>query len=213
MNITTLQYAKTIWDYHFLQESLSKADCILVLGSHDIRIAEYACDLFQQSFAPYIAFSGASNFFTSKIYSSTEAEAFAEVALRRGIPREKMLVENQARNTEENLRLSEALLKIQHLNFESFILVQTPNMLRRVKATALKVWPNKKFIVTSHPISFEQAPHAYLTEEMFIHEIVGDLQRILLYPERGFQVPQLVPDKVMKAYKSLLELGFTGNLI
>ncbi|MBA2405379.1 MAG: YdcF family protein [Bdellovibrionales bacterium] len=208
-----LELAKTIWDFHFIQEPLSAADCIVVLGSHDLRIAEYACDLFNKGLAPYIIFSGATNFFTAKIFSSTEAEVFAAVASAKGIPEKSIIIENKARNTEENLKFSQALATAQNLCFNKLILVQTPNMLRRVKATALKLWPEKTLLVSSHDIPFESCTHAFLTEEMFIHEIVGDLQRVILYPKIGYQVYQEVPAKVLQAYATLLERGFTGNLI
>lgn len=40
--------SQAIWDYHHLDHSLKKADCIFVLGSHDTRVAEYAASLFLQ---------------------------------------------------------------------------------------------------------------------------------------------------------------------
>ena len=207
-----LELAKIIWDYNFLKEPVSQADCILVLGSHDIRIAHHACDLYHQGLASYIAFIGAVNQFTSKIYPSTEAEAFAAVAISRGIPLERIIVENRSRNTGENFLLTGLLLEKEQLPFQRFIILQIPNMLRRVKATALKLWPTKSFSVTSHAIQFEAGPHDFLTEEMFVHEIVGDLQRILVYPGLGFQIFQEVPPAVLQAYHSLVERGFTGNL-
>jgi len=50
--------AKIIWDYHHIGHKLEKADCILVLGSSDIRIAEYGAKLFFDGWAPLIIFSG-----------------------------------------------------------------------------------------------------------------------------------------------------------
>lgn len=32
--------ARKIWDYHLLYHKLEKADCILVFGSRDTRVAE-----------------------------------------------------------------------------------------------------------------------------------------------------------------------------
>ncbi|MFX1547197.1 MAG: hypothetical protein ACFFCU_13430, partial [Promethearchaeota archaeon] len=50
--------AKIIWNYHHMNHKLEKSDCILVLGSHDIRVAEYAASLFLEGWAPIIIFSG-----------------------------------------------------------------------------------------------------------------------------------------------------------
>jgi hypothetical protein len=43
--------------------------------------------------------------------------------------------------------------------------------------------------------------------------MVGDLQRIRLYPEKGFQIYQEIPENVMKAYEQLISMGFNKHLI
>ena len=43
--------------------------------------------------------------------------------------------------------------------------------------------------------------------------LVGDTQRIWLYAEKDFAVPQDVPDDVMSAYDRLLAHGFTERLL
>jgi len=43
--------------------------------------------------------------------------------------------------------------------------------------------------------------------------MVGDFQRILVYPEKGFAAPQLVPDEAMDAFDLLVLNGFTQHLI
>jgi hypothetical protein len=43
--------------------------------------------------------------------------------------------------------------------------------------------------------------------------MVGDLQRIRVYPARGFQIEQDVPVNVLDAYNQLVAAGFTKHLI
>ena len=43
--------------------------------------------------------------------------------------------------------------------------------------------------------------------------MTGDLQRIRLYPEKGFQIYQEIPGEVWEAYEELLARGFIKNLI
>jgi hypothetical protein len=43
--------------------------------------------------------------------------------------------------------------------------------------------------------------------------MVGDLQRIRLYPEKGFQIHQDIPDDVWDAYEELVKAGYTKYLI
>lgn len=43
--------------------------------------------------------------------------------------------------------------------------------------------------------------------------LVGDTQRIWLYAERGYAIPQPVPDDVHNAYRELVAAGYTSRLI
>jgi len=55
-----------IWDYHCLGNSLDgiKADFVFALGSHDLRVAERAADLYLAGHAPYLLLSGGLGNFT-----------------------------------------------------------------------------------------------------------------------------------------------------
>ncbi len=205
--------AQTIWDYHHMNHQLKKADCIFVLGSHDTRVAEYAADLFLQGLAPYIIFSGGLGSLTVDIFKKPEAEIFADIALAKGIPKDKMIIENKSTNTGENVQFTREILKQRGLDFNSFILVQKPYMERRAYATFKKIWPEKEFIVTSPPINFVDYPNNEISKERVINIMVGDLQRIKVYSERGFQIFQEIPDNVWEAYKKLIKYGFTAHLI
>jgi hypothetical protein len=52
-----------------------------------------------------------------------------------------------------------------------------------------------------------------LTREDVISIMVGDLQRIRLYPEKGFQIPQEIPDDVWTAFEELVRLGYDRHLV
>ncbi|HWI60139.1 MAG TPA: YdcF family protein, partial [Bacillota bacterium] len=41
----------------------------------------------------------------------------------------------------------------------------------------------------------------------------GDLQRILIYPERGFMIPQEVPANVREAFDVLVAAGYRQHLL
>ncbi|HEU4606748.1 MAG TPA: YdcF family protein, partial [Chitinophagaceae bacterium] len=49
--------------------------------------------------------------------------------------------------------------------------------------------------------------------EMVINIMTGDLQRIRLYAEKGFQIYQDIPEAVWKAYERLVALGFNRQLV
>lgn len=43
--------------------------------------------------------------------------------------------------------------------------------------------------------------------------MVGDLQRIKIYPSLGYQIYQEIPDQVWAAYEELVARGYTEHLI
>ena len=86
-------------------------------------------------------------------------------------------------------------------------------MERRSLATFEKNWPGKQFVVTSPQISFEDYPTGEISLEKVINIMVGDLQRIKIYPAKGFQTHQIIPDDVWQAYERLVELGFDKQLM
>jgi uncharacterized SAM-binding protein YcdF (DUF218 family) len=132
-----------------------------------------------------------------------------------GVPTEKILTENRSTNTGENIALSHELLRKHGITARRMILVQKPYMERRAYATFLKQWPGDPvdLAVTSPQLSFEDYPNAAVSLEHVIQIMVGDMQRIRVYAEKGFQVHQDIPDEVWNAYEQLVERGFTDHLI
>ncbi|MFA6534555.1 MAG: YdcF family protein [Patescibacteria group bacterium] len=205
--------AQIIWDYHLLHHQLKPAEAILVLGSHDLRIAEYAAQLFLQGYAPLLICSGGLGHLTKNIWTEPEADQFAKIAIKLGMPQDKILIENQSTNTGENIIFTRQLLAGEGLKINKFIVVQKPYMERRAYATFKKVWPEPEIIVTSPPISFAGYPDKLRNKEDIIGIMVGDLQRIKEYPAKGFQIPQEIPTQVWQAYEELVKLGYTKHLI
>jgi uncharacterized SAM-binding protein YcdF (DUF218 family) len=204
--------ARKLWDYHHLNHIPENADCILVLGSHDLRVADRGADLYLQGWSPILIFSGGLGNVTKGIWKDAEADKFARVALDKGVPAEAIFIENQSTNTGENILFTQKLLREKGLDPQTFLLVQKPYMERRSYATFKKHWPEKKLIVTSPQISFEAYPTDEIPMEKVINIMVGDLQRIRIYPARGFQIPQDIPDEVWAAYERLIQWGFTKHL-
>ncbi len=208
-----LSAAKLIWDYHHMNHKLEKADCIVVLGSHDTRVAERGAEVFLQGLAPIIVFSGYLGALTLGSWERPEAEVFAEIAMKRGVPQDNILIENKSTNTGENFLFTKELLFKDGILPEKIIAVQKPYMERRTYATCKKVWPEVEVLVTSPEYTFETYPNHEITLDKVINIMVGDLQRILVYPKMGFQIPQTIPEEVLEAYKFLVNAGYTSRLI
>lgn len=205
--------ARTVWDYHHVGHALAAAECIVVLGSHDTRVASRGADVFLEGWAPRIVFTGGLGSLTAGLWDRPEAEIFAEVAEARGVPRASMLIEPRASNTGDNVLFTRALLQAAGLSPRRAIAVQKPYMERRTLATFRQLWPELDVIVTSPQLSFEEYPTAGITREDVIHVMVGDLQRLMVYGERGWSAPQEVPAAVRAAFDRLVEAGYTRRLL
>jgi uncharacterized SAM-binding protein YcdF (DUF218 family) len=217
MDERTRTLAEKLWHYHRLNQRLEKADIILVLCSHDKRVAERGAELFLEGWAPLLAFSGGLGAITRGMWSEPEADQFARVAVRMGVPAEKILVENRSANTGENVLFTRRLLAEKGIDPARFILVQKPYMERRSYATFRMLWPEKEAIVTSPQVSFDVYLESYanpgLSKDDIISIMVGDLQRIRLYPSKGFQIHQEIPGEVWGAYEELVCAGYDRHLV
>ena len=207
--------AERLWHYHRLNHRLEKADAILVLCSYDMRVAERGAELLLGGWAPLLIFSGGLGSITRGMWSEPEADQFARVALSMGVPGEKVLVENRSTNTGENVLFTKRLLAEKGLDPGRFILVQKPYMERRSYATFRKFWPEKEAVVTSPQVSFDEylSDYTELPGDDVVSIMVGDLQRIRVYPARGFQIRQEIPPDVWAACEELIGLGYDKHLV
>ncbi len=208
-----LALAETLWNYHHMHHQLAQSDAIIALGSHDLRVANRAAELYLQGWAPYIVFSGGLGNLTSGLWTESEADQFAAIAIKMGVPAEAIYIENRSTNTGENIEFSKKLLAEKGLDPHNIIVVQKPYMERRTYATVKKWWPEKSLIVTSPQYGLTEYPTPDIPIEKVIHIMAGDLQRIKIYPEKGFQIYQHIPDAVWTAYEKLVGMGFVGHLV
>ncbi len=209
--------ARIIWNYHQLNHQLWRADVILVLCSHDTAVAERGAELYLEGWAPLLIFSGGLGAITRQFWTEPEADQFAAIAIARGVPPDRILIENKSTNTGENVLFTKALLTEHQIDPAKLILVQKPYMERRTFATFRKVWPEKDIVVTSPRVSFDEYLARYsndaLSSDDVISIMVGDLQRVKLYPGRGFQIPQDIPDDVWRAFEELVQAGYDRHLV
>lgn len=201
--------AEVLWRYHCIYDRLEPCDAIIGLGSYDLRVADRCAELFAQGYAERVVFTGASGNWTQGLYSGSEAAVFADRAADLGVPRDAMILEETATNIGENIvRCSNILGR----RARSVILVTKPQTQRRCHATAKLRWPEATTMTTAPLHGFLEQPRGEFGLDHLINEMVGDLHRILTYPKAGFQVPQDVPDQVLKLQNLLISSGFTGHL-
>jgi uncharacterized SAM-binding protein YcdF (DUF218 family) len=210
-------HVEKIWHYHQVHHELSHADAILALCSHDTVVAERAAQLFLDGWAPLLIFAGGLGVITKHLWSEPEADKFARIAVGMGVPESAILKENRSTNTGENVSFTRQMLVARGIEPRKLILVQKPYMERRTYATFRNFWPEPEVIVTSPRIALDdyldRYSHETFSPDDVISIMVGDLQRIRVYPGKGFQIPQEIPDDVWEAYEALVAAGYNRHLI
>ena len=214
MNESVRKLAKVLWDYHDVAENLpAEVDFILAAGSHDDRVAHHAAGLMRQGKSRVLVTSGGYGKVTSGIRREPEGERFRRIAIAQGVDSGSILVEAAATNTGENITFSRALLESRGVYPTSGIIVTKPYMKRRALATGMKQWPEMRWYPSAPEIDFEYYPTDDVPEGRMIELMVGDLQRIRVYADQGFQAPQEIPPEVWAAYDGLVGLGFDKYVI
>ncbi len=205
--------ALLLWEYHRLGHALRRCDAAVGLGSHDLGVATYAAKLFHRGLYPVIVFTGGSTPTTRDRFPRGEAVHFRERALALGVPDAAILIDPNATNTGANIVNSRALLAAAGYRPESLLLISKPYAERRSYATVRRLWPEVEVVCTSMPLEFDEYVQSIGDERLVIDMMIGDLQRIIEYPARGFTVTQDVPPEVVAVYERLYAAGFVSRAV
>lgn len=205
--------ALKLWNYLCLYQELEKSDVILVFGCSDIRVAERAADIFLEGYAPLIVFSGGLGKITEKTWNKPEAEKFAEVAINKGVPKDKILIENRSTNTGENIVFTDQIFLQNNLHPKKIITVQKPYSQRRNMLSLSKYWPDVQIILTAPILSYDTYPTEEISKDQFINLMVGDIQRLKVFAQKGYMTSTQIPDEIWGAYEELVEAGYNKQLL
>ena len=216
MTDEALRCARMIWDYHQLRHQTIPGDVIVALGTNDLRVAEFAADLYRDGYGSTLVCTGGvahQNDLLATTWDKTEAEMYADLAERRGVPPDRILLETHATNTAENIRFARSLIERQNLQPRNIVLAVKPFMQRRTWATMVVEWPEMPATLASPQMTLDEYFTDELAPEKITNIMMGDLQRIWIYARRGWSAPQRLPEEVRSAYDRLVELGYTQHLI
>jgi len=192
-----------IWDFCVQRDNLSPADFLLVLGTREISHANHAASLYKLGLAKKVAVTGGNAKGTLDDHF-TESARMKAVLLNHHVPNEVIIMENKSANTGENFLFSKKVIadKVVHRG----IIVAKPYMTKRALATAKKVWSEIQWQVTAQDISLDE----YLSVDPdCINAMVGDCERIIKYPEIGFQVEMPYQSEIIEAICVLRKAGYT----
>lgn len=122
------------------QDVLERSDAIVVVsgGDNNSRIQK-AVELYKEDWAETILFSGA-----AAEGDVSNALAMKRIAVSRGVPRSKILIEEDSKTTAENAKFAAKIIK--EKNFRSIVLVTSPYHQRRTYELFKKELPGVKII-------------------------------------------------------------------
>ncbi|PSK91832.1 uncharacterized SAM-binding protein YcdF (DUF218 family) [Murinocardiopsis flavida] len=214
--------ARVLWDFHaepMTGPGDGPADLILGLGSHDLRVAHHAALLWADRTAPLLMFTGDRGRRTNgggghARWERPEADVFAAAAREvAAIPDSALLLERGATNTSENFARGRDLAAAAGLDVRRAVVTAKPYMGRRALAAAAVHWPGVQWTFRAFPGGFDGYPDERYSERELVHFVVGDLQRLDRYAERGWSAPVAVPEEVRAAQRRLIALGYTEHLV
>ena len=215
-NTEALAPLQVIWDYLCLHQEPAKADVIVGFGNFNDNIARRAAELYHQGLAPKVLFTGGLGRNTLGLLPETEAARFARVAMECGVPDQDIIREDKSTNTAENILFTKRLLEALEVPHGHILGVHQPFMERRITAAMGVYWPELRFSVTSPQVTIQQyledAKKQGITENASISVIVGDFQRMELYAEKGWQLPQEIPEEAWAAFHRLVAMGYDKQL-
>lgn len=206
-------HAEVIWEFHRMHHRIRPCDAAIALGCHDLGVAGHTAELYGRGLFPTVVFTGGNSPSTTREFPRGEAVHFRERAVELGVPDSAILVEPEASNTGQNIALSRQVLAESGSFPHSVLLICMPYMERRAFATARKLWPQVEVVCASVSLGLGDYVKGMGDTGLLIAMMIGDLQRVMEYPERGFAIAQEVPHQVRDAYASLVAAGFDSHLI
>jgi uncharacterized SAM-binding protein YcdF (DUF218 family) len=185
------------------------SDAVVVCCSYDLRVCDYACELIRQDVAPRLVLSGNTGNWTRHLWKLTEAQVFRNRALANGVSANQIYLEENATNFGENIAFVRQLMPdLQRVTF-----VTKPASVLRVSLTVPVRWPGIAAFVDAPPFAFPEEVSNVIGVFGVMHEMVGDIDRVIQYPSKGFQIPHVLPADIIDSWKALLAEGFGNHLL
>jgi uncharacterized SAM-binding protein YcdF (DUF218 family) len=204
---------ETLWNFHRMDDQLTPVDIAIGLGSHDPSVAVYAAELFAKGLFPVVVFTGANAPTTVERFPRGEAVHYREIAMDAGVPDSAILVEPKATNTAENFEFTRELLRQRGTPVVRALILSRPYQQRRAYTTAKKLWPEVDFLCSAIQQPLTDYVESIGDPKRVIDMLVGDTQRLTVYADAGYAIPQEIPADVDAAYDRLITAGYDSRLI
>mgnify|MGYP001595045036 CR=1 FL=1 len=185
---------------HTEVDRLPKVDAIFCFGHSEVHTPKHAAKLYHKGLAPLVVvtgFVGHRNVELPKGFTN-QADLFAHVLIKQGVPDSAILREKESRNTLDNVLLGMEIVRESKLKIESLILCALPSHLRRCRATFAMHYPKVKTFGSSFPFSEMDWMNDYR-----IGRLVGEVDRLIFYAIRGHIAPSVIPRTIKVACEKI----------
>lgn len=203
--------AEKIFNYLYIKDNPVKSDAVLGFGHFDLKIPRRCAELYLRGLAKKIIFTGGVGA-GSADFKYPEAIEFFRVVRKEfpEIPREDIITEPNSTNTGENLLFTQEVLQKLDPGFTFLsgikIVLKVSNAYRQRRAylTCKKLFPGVTFINTPASTTFKEEFELYKTKNQdLIRHLSGEVERMIVYPSKGFIVPEEVPAEILQAFEMI----------
>ena len=178
------KFRDAVTQYLLVENDLAPADIGIVFGSNCRKAsAEKMAELYHNGYVKKIIVTGG---FKGR-FAKTEAHDIAERLDQLGVPMSDILIENQARNSGENVIFSRALAskKLGLKNIRTVIGVGHITASRRFLMTLRRHWPEVHAMMA--PVNIYGVPkHQWHTHKKFSAHVFSEYRKIPHYKALGF---------------------------
>ncbi len=203
--------ARTLFDFLYLRDpDIVAADVVIGFGHFDMKVPRRCLELHRSGLAPLIVLSGGMGAGTADL-GGPEARAFAaEIEAHGGVDDGALLLEDRSSNTGENVQGITRLLEREGRplgeegGIRTALAVANAYRQRRVDLTCRLHHPGVRWVNAPPATTFEEEVAMYAGKgQDLVPLLVGEIQRLLDYPGRGFCLPADLPTEVIAAQERL----------
>ncbi len=179
-------------NFIFIEDTPLPSDLIIAVGGSLPQIAEKAAQLYCDGYAPYVIagggfsvklgrFKGVSD--KKEIYSKeyrTEADFYADVLSRNGVPMSAILLEDKSGYTRQNAEFAKALTKEHGISVERLIIVCKAFHARRCQMFFQSVFRDSEVLIIPADIENSElglTRDNWYKSEYGIKRVLGELSR------------------------------------
>jgi len=174
---------------------LPRCEGLFVFGHVDPRLALHAAVLYKAGKAPRIVLTGKGGRKTIPDGFETEADYYASILKKEGVPESAMILEKDSMNSVENVifGMEETCYKIGFYP-QTLIISSIPALMLRSLVTFRKQLPGIGVVAST----FNPVVEEY-TDPQRILRVLDEFERIAKYAQKGDCEKVAVPDEVLKA--------------